>query len=177
MLRVLTTALLVVLATSPLVACDKETKATVNKALGRYRAYDADADGKQQIADAVAKAKASNKRVLVQFGGNWCVFCKALDELIDSDATLKALHERYVAIHVDAGSNPELNDVFGERRVEVDGRMTVSKPYDLGFPVLLVLDGDGKLLHTQPSTAFQLPTAVGHDPAGVAAFLKRWAAP
>jgi thiol-disulfide isomerase/thioredoxin len=102
--------------------------------------------------------------VLLQFGGNWCVFCKALDELIEGDATLKALHERYIAIHVDAGSNPALNDVYG-------------KPYDLGFPVLLVLDGDGKLLHTQASTAFQLPTAMGHDQAGVAAFLKQWAAP
>ena len=144
--------------------CDEETKASLNKALGRYRAYDGAADGRKQIADAVAIAKASNKHVLVQFGGNWCVFCKALDELIESDVTLKGLHSRYVAIHVDAGSNPDLNDVYG-------------KPYDLGFPVLLVLDGDGKLLHTQASTAFQLPTAMGHDPCGVAAFLKQWAAP
>jgi thiol:disulfide interchange protein len=164
MFRLLTTTLIVAVATPTLVACDKETKASVNKALGRYRAYDADADGKKQIADAVAAAKAANKRVLVQFGGNWCVFCKALDELVEGDATLKALHERYVSIHVDAGSNPGLNDVYG-------------KPYDLGFPVLLVLDGDGTLLHTQASTAFQLPTALGHDPAGVAAFLKQWAAP
>jgi thiol-disulfide isomerase/thioredoxin len=164
MYRSLCAPLLVALATTPLIACDKATKAKVNKALGRYRAYDDSVDGKKQIADAVAKAKASNKRVLVQFGGNWCVFCKALDELIDGDATLKALHERYVSIHVDAGSNPALDDVYG-------------KPYDHGFPVLLVLDGDGALLHTQPSTAFQLRTAVGHDPAGVAAFLKQWAAP
>lgn len=141
--------------------CDKETKASVNKALGRYRAYDASVDGAQQIAAAVAKARAENKRVLVQFGGNWCVFCKALDELIDKDPTLKAQHDKFVNVHVDAGANPNLNDVYG-------------KPYDLGFPVLLVLDGDGKLLHTQPSTAFQLPTAVGHDPAGVLAFLSAW---
>ncbi len=145
-------------------ACDQETKASVNKALGRYRAYDGSADGAKQIADAAALAKANNKRVLVQFGGNWCIFCKALDDLVESDATLKALHNNYVAIHVDAGSNPALDEVYG-------------KPYELGFPVLLVLDGDGKLLHTQASTAFQLPTAVGHDPAGVAAFLKQWQAP
>ncbi len=141
-------------------ACDK---AEINKALGRYRAYDPKADGKAQIAAAVAHAKAANKHVLVQFGGNWCVFCEALDKLIDGDSELKALHDKYVAIHVDAGANPDLNDVYG-------------KPYDLGFPVLLVLDGDGKLLHTQASTAFQSPTSVGHDPAGVKKFLAEWAA-
>ena len=91
-------------------------------------------------------------------------FYEALDELIENDATLKSLHGNYVAVHVDAGANPALDEVYG-------------KPYELGFPVLLVLDGEGKLLHTQPSTAFQLPTAVGHNPAGVAAFLKEWKVP
>ena len=141
-------------------ACDKSE---INKALGRYRAYDPKASGKAQIAEAVAKARANNQRVLVQFGGNWCVFCEALDNLIAQTPALAAQHARYVAIHVDAGANPELNEVYG-------------KPYDLGFPVLLVLDGDGKLLHTQASTVFQLPNALGHDPAAVHEFLKTWAA-
>jgi thiol:disulfide interchange protein len=137
------------------------SKAEINKALGRYRAYDEKLSGKQQIADAVARARSENKRVLVQFGGNWCVFCEALDKLIDTTPELAALRARYVAIHVDAGANADLNAQYG-------------KPFDLGFPVLLVLDGDGKLLHTQASTAFQRHDTVGHDPAGVGAFLKAW---
>ncbi len=150
-----------VVGVASLGGCDK---AEMNKALGRYRAYDPKANGKEQIAAAVASAKAQNKRALVQFGGNWCVFCEALDKLIAGTPELRALHDQYVAIHVDAGNNPDLNDVYG-------------KPYELGFPVLLVLDGDGKLLHTQASTAFQLPNALGHDPAGVKAFLSAWATP
>lgn len=151
-----------VVATST--ACDQETKAEINKALGRYRAYDPNAKGSEQIAAAVAEAKAKNQRVLVQFGGNWCGFCQALDELIEADATLRGLKSQYVTVHVDAGANPELNAFYG-------------KPYDLGFPVMLVLDGEGKLLHTQASTVFQLPTAVGHDPGMVKDFLAAWAAP
>jgi thiol:disulfide interchange protein len=142
--------------------CDAETKTSINKALGRYRAYDGAAVPATQLANAVAKAKAENKRVLVQFGGNWCAFCQALDELVERDPTLKALHNNYVAIHIDAANAEDMNQRYG-------------KPFDYGFPVLLVFDGDGKHLHTQPSTAFQLPTAIGHDPAGVAAFLKTWA--
>lgn len=141
------------------------TKAEINQALGRYRAYDPRASGTAQIAAAVAQAKTSNKPVLVQFGGNWCAFCEALDNLIAHTPPLTALHQRYVAIHVDAGTNAALNDVYG-------------KPFDLGFPVLLVLDGDGKLLHTQPSTAFQTggPTTV-YDADAVHRFLQTWAAP
>ena len=159
-------ALVIVIAAAIAVAfittsCDK---AEINKALGRYRAYDPKADGKGQLAAALVEAKASNKRVLVQFGGNWCVFCEALDKLIEHNPELTALHDKYVAIHVDAGANPDLDDVYG-------------KPYANGFPVMLVLDGDGKLLHTQASTAFQLPTSVGHDPAGVKKFLSDWATP
>ena len=160
-LRLLVVAASLVVVGAAVGGCDKEA---VNKALGRYRAYDGKASGKAQIAAAVAQAKASNKRVLVQFGGNWCVFCEALDKLIAQTPALQALHARYVAIHVDAGTNADLNEAYG-------------KPFDLGFPVLLVLDGDGKLLHTQASTAFQLPTAVGHDPGAVHDFLKAWAGP
>ncbi len=157
---------LVVLAASVVtgVAVGGCDKAELNKALGRYRAYDPKASGKAQVAAAVVAAKASNKRVLVQFGGNWCGFCEALDHLIEQTPALQAAHDRYVAIHVDAGNNADLNELYG-------------KPFDLGFPVLLVLDSEGKLLHTQASTAFQLPTSVGHDPTAVLAFLQAWAGP
>jgi thiol:disulfide interchange protein len=146
----------------PAAGCDPDTKASINKALGRYRAYDGKAVPADQMAAALAKAKASNKRVLVQFGGNWCVFCQALDELIDKDPTLKGLRDEYVAVHIDAGSAEDMNQRYGN-------------PFAYGFPVLLVFDADGKHLHTQPSTAFQLPNVVGHEPVGVAAFLKSWA--
>src|SRR5258708_17180935 len=37
--------------------------------------YDESADANRQIADAVAQAKRENKRVLLQFGANWCGWC------------------------------------------------------------------------------------------------------
>lgn len=156
--------LFTLVAVGAVIAVNSVDKTMINKALGRYRAYDPKAKGSEQIAAAVATAKREHKRVLVQFGGNWCVFCEALDKLVEKTPTLRALHERYVSVHVDAGNNPELNDVYG-------------KAYDLGFPVLIVLDDNGALLHTQASTAFQLPDAVGHDPARVEAFLAGWADP
>jgi thiol:disulfide interchange protein len=140
--------------------CDDESKASINKALGRYRAYDGKAVPAEQLQKAYAQAKAEKKRVLVQFGGNWCVFCQALDELIEADATLKDLKHRYVAIHIDAANADDLNQRWG-------------KPFDHGFPVLVVLDDSGTLLHTQPMTAFI--RGGSFDPGGVAGFLRQWA--
>jgi len=144
--------------------CDGGVKQSLKKALGQYAAYDGKADPEAQLKAALAEAQARNTRVIAQFGGNWCVFCQALDELIERDATLKGLQQKYVTIHIDAGSADAMNARYG-------------KPFDHGFPVILVFDKDGKLIHTQASTSFQLPGVVGHDPAGVAAFLSAWLPP
>jgi thioredoxin-related protein len=37
--------------------------------------YNPDADAAKDIAQAVAKAKAEHKFVLIQGGGNWCKWC------------------------------------------------------------------------------------------------------
>jgi thiol:disulfide interchange protein len=140
--------------------CDADTKASINKALGRYRAYDGKAVPAEQLQAAQARAKDEGKRVLVQFGGNWCVFCQALDETIAGDATLRALKDQYVAIHIDAANADDLNERWG-------------RPFDHGFPVLVVVDPTGAPLHTQPMTPFI--RGGGFDTAGVGAFLKAWA--
>jgi thiol:disulfide interchange protein len=158
-MRVVALSLALVAATTA-IGCDDETKASLNKALGRYRAYDGKAVPAEQLQKAYAQAKAENKRVLVQFGGNWCGFCQALDELIEADTTLKALKSRYVAIHIDAANADDLNQRWG-------------RPFDHGFPVLLVLDAGGNLLHTQPMTVFI--RGGSFDPGGVAGFLRQWA--
>ncbi len=64
--------------------------------------YDESADGGKQIADALARAKKENKRVLVQFGANWCGWCHKLHKLFESDADIAArLKEAYVIVLVD----------------------------------------------------------------------------
>ena len=56
------------------VGCDADTKASVNKALGRYRAYDGAADGAKQIADATATAKATNMTKMQTAARGGCPF-------------------------------------------------------------------------------------------------------
>ncbi|SPE60704.1 conserved exported hypothetical protein [Verrucomicrobia bacterium] len=125
--------------------------------------YDESADGGKQIADALAGAKKENKRVLVQFGANWCGWCHKLHNLFESDAAIAAkLKEAYIVVRVDVnkGHNDEINKRYGN-------------PTRFGLPVIVLLDEDGKALTTQDTG--KLEEGDHHSPAKVLAFLNEWA--
>lgn len=132
--------------------------------------YDTQADGQKDIAQAVHTAKADQKHVLLQLGANWCIWCRRLHETFQNDRTVAALLKKhYVVVYVD------VNQRDGKKRnVSVNARY--GDPIQHGLPVLLVLDGDGHLLVTQETGALE-DGKDGHDPAKIAAFLRRWARP
>jgi len=131
--------------------------------------YDVRADGSAQIAAAVGIAAAEHKRVIVDFGANWCIWCHRLHSTFEGDpGVARALDRGFVVVMVD------VNTRNGERRnaatVERYGNPTVH-----GIPVLVVLDSDGKILTTKDSG--ELEEGSGHSPAKIVAFLSQWAPP
>ncbi len=128
--------------------------------------YDTKADGKAQIAAALAKAAVAHKRVLVMFGANWCIWCHRLHATLEGDAKVAAaLRAHYEVVLVD------VNTRHGDKRnADVDARY--GHPTKEGLPVLVVLDADGKQLTTQETGA--LEEGAGHSPAKVMAFLEQW---
>jgi thioredoxin-related protein len=136
-----------------------ETPATTS----RPAIYDEKADGAKQIADALAVAKKENRRVLLQFGANWCGWCHKLHKLCQTDPDIAAkLKESFVVVLVDVnkGHNGDINKKYGN-------------PAGLGLPAIVILDADGKALTTQDSG--KLEQGDHHDPKKVLAFLNEWA--
>ena len=128
--------------------------------------YDRSADGAKQIEEALKAAKAGGKRVLLQFGANWCGWCHKLHALFKDNAEVaQALHENYVVVLVDVDQvdgkphNALVNERYG-------------KPTQYGLPVLVVLDSDGKQLTIQDTG--KLEEGDHHDPKKVLAFLEQW---
>ena len=125
--------------------------------------YDEKADGSNQIAEALVSAKKENKRVLVQFGANWCGWCHKLHNLFRTDPKVAAkLKDAYVVVMVDANQNhnAEVNKRYGN-------------PTRFGLPVIVILDAEGQPLVTQDTG--KLEEGDHHDPVKVLAFLDQWA--
>jgi thiol:disulfide interchange protein len=129
--------------------------------------FDVRASADVDIAAALARAAAGHKRVLLDFGANWCIWCRRLHATFERDPGVAAdLARSYVVVMVD------VNTRRGEKRnaavIERYGN-----PVRFGIPVLVVLDSAGRRLTTKDSG--ELEEGAGHSPAKIRAFLAAWA--
>ncbi|MCW3461828.1 thioredoxin family protein [Chitinophaga nivalis] len=125
--------------------------------------YNPTADAKADLAAAVKKAAKENKHVLLQIGGNWCIWCKRLYKFVDDHTSLKAAMEKdYVVYHLNYSKENKNLPILKE----------LGYPQRFGFPVLVVLDAQGKRLHTQNSGL--LESADSYDEKKLQEFFKQW---
>lgn len=125
--------------------------------------YDPTADAQKQLDQTIAAATKSKKHVLVIIGGNWCSWCKKLDRLLTSNTAVQdALHANYELVHINYSPENKNQAVLAK----------LEYPQRFGFPVLLVLDGKGRRLHTQDSN--YLEEENGYSPKKAISFLKDW---
>lgn len=127
--------------------------------------YNPNADAVKDITQALARAKKEKKQVLLQIGGNWCVWCYRFNSFVKTDAILKQLVEaNYIVYHLN----------YSRENKNLAYLKKLGYPQRFGFPVLVVLDGDtGAVLHTQDSTL--LEKGNGYDAEKVKSFLRNWA--
>ncbi len=125
--------------------------------------YHPEANAQLDIDAAVARAKAAGKHVFLQIGGNWCVWCIRFHELVEKSPELKQyLEQQYETVLVNYSPENKNEDVL--KKLKNPGRF--------GFPVFVILDENGSLLHTQ-NTAY-LEEGNGHSVKKVLDFLKNW---
>ncbi len=102
--------------------------------------YNPSADAAGELQQAIKQARDSNRHVLVQVGGNWCPWCLKLHGFIESHAKVDSiLRADYILLRINYSPENKNTEVLA----------SLGYPQRFGFPVLLVLDGNGKRLHTQ----------------------------
>ena len=108
----------------------------------KFDLYKPDQKAETEIARAVGEAKGSGKHVLIQIGGNWCIWCARFHEFVKKDAELDSLmNANYVVYHLN----------YSKENYNVKLLTKYNFPQRFGFPVFLIIDGEGNLLHTQNS--------------------------
>lgn len=131
--------------------------------LTKFNLYRPAENAEEAIAKSVKEARAAGKHVFIQAGGNWCIWCARFNDLVTKDPAIDSLvHANYIVYHLNyskENKNENLLAKFGY-------------PQRFGFPVFLVLDGEGKLLHTQNSA--YLEKDKGYDKKAVIGFFTDW---
>ncbi len=131
--------------------------------LSKFKLYDPAENAEKAIEAAVKKAKDNNKHVLIQVGGNWCIWCARFNNFITEDADIKNYVEsNYMVYHLNyspENKNKKILEKYGF-------------PQRFGFPVFLILNGKGELLHTENSV--YLEEGKGYNKLKVIEFLKNW---
>ena len=135
------------------------------------KVYNEEINPLEQIDQAVLKAKASGKFVVCQVGGNWCIWCLRFADFITNDTTIsKVINENFEYIHVNynprksGGEEKQKQAAALMKRLDNCGRF--------GYPVFVVLDETGKVIHIQDSGL--LEKGQSYDQEKVLQFFKNW---
>ena len=127
--------------------------------------YNPSADAMADIISAISLAKETDRHVFVKVGGNWCGWCKMYAKFTGADKDImRVMEDEYVFLLVNwstENKNPDAMSYLGN-------------PERFGFPVFVIIDGDGKVLHTQDSAL--LEEGKGYNKKHVMRFLTVWTA-
>ena len=126
--------------------------------------YDPARNAEQDIRDAVAEAESVGKRILLEVGGEWCIWCHIMDAFFEKNPELLALREKnFIMVKINY-SEENKNEPLLSRYPPING-----------YPHLFVLERDGKLLHSQDTA--KLEEGKSYNLAKFMAFLKEWSPP
>jgi thioredoxin-related protein len=141
------------------------SKAQTNVAQSNYAPvikYDPKRNADQDIRDAIAEAKRTNRRILLEVGGDWCSWCHTLDNFFEAHPELTALRNKnFITVKINFSEE--------NRNQEVLARYAPIP----GYPHAFVLDADGNLLHSQDTSA--LEEGKSYNLERLTAFLTNWA--
>jgi thiol:disulfide interchange protein len=124
--------------------------------------YSETADPNADIAAALKQARKEHKRVILDFGGDWCGDCQVLDIYFHQDPNLDLLEKHFVIAHVWIGHM--------DRNLDIAARYGV--PIHTGVPALAVLTPTGKVLYAQSTGEFRDMRHMESE--SVTEFLNRW---
>lgn len=126
--------------------------------------YHPQADANAEIENAIKKAKAEGKFVLLQGGGNWCKWCIEFHRFCRADAQLDSLIEKnFVWYHLNYSKENKNLPLFEK----------YGYPQRFGFPVFIILNEKGERIHTQSSEYLEDGKS-SYDKKKVMGFLQMW---
>ena len=128
------------------------------------RLYNPTANAQKDIADAVKKAKAEHKYVLIQAGGNWCKWCIEFARFAKADLQIDSvIKASFVWYHLNYSKENENKTMFSK----------LDYPQRFGYPTFIILNENGKRINTQNSEYLEDGKS-SYNKNKVQSFLEMW---
>lgn len=113
------------------------------------------------LKSTIDLAQSTNKRIILDVGGEWCIWCHRIDAFIENSKDIKSLiNENFVVLKINY-SKENKNEKFLSQYPIIEG-----------YPHFFVLDTDGKLLHSQNTG--ELEKDKDYDKEKFISFLNKW---
>lgn len=143
---------------------EEAKKAAIAEKNALPKPYHPEENAEAKIAELTAQAKKENKNIMIQAGGNWCIWCLRFNNYVQTTPELKKLvDDNYIYYHLNYSPDNKNEKVFAK----------YGNPGDkYGYPVFIVLDKDGKQIHTQDSSV--LEEGKGYSLDKVKKFFEDW---
>lgn len=143
---------------------EAKKKAAAEEKAKLPKPYNAEENAEAKIAELVKQAKAENKNIILQAGGNWCIWCLRFNNYVQTTPELKTIvDENYLYYHLNYSPENKNAKVFA--KYDNPGEK-------FGYPVFVVLDQNGKMIHTQDSAV--LEEGKGYSTEKVKEFFLKW---
>jgi len=126
--------------------------------------FDEHTSGKTLVSEALARAKAENKDVILLFGANWCPYCRQLHSLFESNPAVNAIVERsFIVVPIDVGTSSR------NRNTDLIDRYD-SNVFTDGTPSVVILDSAGKRIAPTKANPWSAKNPIEQE--GIMAFLE-----
>lgn len=126
--------------------------------------YHPEENAEEKIAELVKQAQKENKNIMIQAGGNWCIWCLRFNNFVNETPELKEIVDHnYLYYHLNYSPENKNEKIFAKYG---------NPGAKYGYPVFIVLDKNGKQIHTQSSEV--LEDGKGYSKEKVKEFFSQW---
>ncbi len=123
--------------------------------------FDPKRNSTEDLQNAIVTAQKENKRIILDVGGEWCVWCRIMDfYLIKNNDLAKIRDDNFLWLKINMSPENE-NKEFLSKYPEI-----------VGYPHLFVLEKDGTLIHSQDTSV--LEDKKSYDKQKFTDFLNKW---
>ncbi len=123
--------------------------------------FDPQRDAGKDLSLAIKMAGEAEKNILLDIGGNWCIWCRIMEKWIEENKEVEScLHDNFILLKINFSPENENKEILSRF------------PKIEGYPHIFVLSSEGKLLHSQNTGL--LENGKSYDKEKFLNFLKKW---